>query len=83
MKDNSIKNKFAATVTVGTKGQIVIPKEMRDMFGIMPGDNLLLMADKKQGIAIPPKNMFTSLFAKIFGGKAVDSDDDNEDSEEA
>jgi AbrB family looped-hinge helix DNA binding protein len=82
MKDNSIKNKFAATVTVGAKGQIVIPKEMREMFGIMPGDNLMILADKKQGIAIPPKNMFTSLFAKIFGGKAVDSDDDNEDNEE-
>ena len=81
MKDNSIKNKFAATVTVGTKGQIVIPKEMRDMFGIEPGDNLMLLADKKQGIAIPPKNMFTSFFTKIFGGKAVecDNDDDNEE----
>lgn len=83
MKDNSIKNKFAATVTVGTKGQIVIPKEMRDMFGIMPGDNLLLMADKKQGIAIPPKNMFTSMFAKIFGSKSAEQDNDYEDSEEA
>ena len=81
MKDNSIKNKFAATVTVGTKGQIVIPKEMREMFGIEPGDNLMLLADKKQGIAIPPKNMFSSFFAKIFGGKAVetDNDDDNEE----
>ena len=83
MKDNSIKNKFAATVTVGAKGQIVIPKEMREMFGIMPGDNLMILADKKQGIAIPPKNMFTLLFAKIFGGKAVDSDNDNDESEEA
>ncbi|MBP5706633.1 MAG: AbrB/MazE/SpoVT family DNA-binding domain-containing protein [Spirochaetales bacterium] len=83
MKDNSIKNKFAATVTVGTKGQIVIPKEMREMFGIEPGDNLMLLADKKQGIAIPPKNMFSSFCAKIFGGKAVETDNDDEDSEEA
>jgi len=37
---------------VGEKGQIVIPKPARDMFGISPGDSLLLMADEKRGIAI-------------------------------
>ena len=29
------------TVTVGTKGQIVIPKEVRDMLDINEGENLL------------------------------------------
>ena len=36
----------ACTVRVGEKGQIVIPKEARDMFGIKPGDTLLLLADE-------------------------------------
>ena len=41
-----------ATVKVGEKGQIVIPKGARDLFGIQPGDTLLLLADKAQGIAL-------------------------------
>lgn len=46
------KGKYMATVKVGEKGQIVIPKGARELFGIEPGDTLLLMADVKQGIAI-------------------------------
>ena len=46
------RQRFAGTVKVGEKGQIVIPKEIRDLFGIRPGDNLLLLADSKRGIAI-------------------------------
>ena len=61
------KGKYAWSVKVGEKGQIVIPKEARDLFGISPGDTLILLGDKKQGIAIPPKNMFLTLAAHIFG----------------
>lgn len=46
------KDHFMATVKVGDKGQIVIPKGAREMFNIQPGDTLLLMADKKRGIAL-------------------------------
>lgn len=46
------QDKFLSTVRVGDKGQIVIPKEVREMFEIEPGDNLMLMADKDRGIAI-------------------------------
>lgn len=61
------EGKHAWTVTVGTKGQIVIPKEARDIFGIKPGDTLLILGDDKQGMAIPPKKMFASYFEQIFG----------------
>lgn len=44
--------KFATAVKVGPKGQIVIPKEAREMFNIQPGDNLFLLADIERGIAI-------------------------------
>ena len=40
------------TAKVGEKGQIVIPKEVREMFEIEPGDNLMLLADQERGIAI-------------------------------
>ena len=58
------------TAKVGEKGQIVIPKEARDLFHIQPGDTLLFLADEAQGMAIPPKADFARLFDLIFGGKA-------------
>ncbi len=53
-------------VKVGEKGQIVIPKEMRDMLGIHPGDSLLLLADSKRGIAIPPADQAEKIHSIIF-----------------
>lgn len=58
------EGKYAWTVTVGTKGQIVIPKEARDVFDIHPGDHLLILADENQGMAIPPKDSFDEYFKK-------------------
>ena len=65
------KGKYAWSVTVGAKGQIVIPKEARALFGIEPGDTLLLLGDEKQGIAIPPKSTFSTLFSHIFGSEVA------------
>ena len=58
--------KYAWTVTVGTKGQIVLPKEARDVFDISPGDTLIILGDKNQGMAIPPKTKFSDFFEKVF-----------------
>ena len=63
-----LNGKHAWSVTVGAKGQIVIPKEARDLFGIAPGDTLLLLGDVERGIAIPPKAFFHDLNAQVFGG---------------
>ena len=64
-----LEGKYAWSVTVGAKGQIVIPKEAREIFGIAPGDTLLLLGDVQRGIAIPPKAFFNSLNAQVFGGE--------------
>lgn len=54
MEQNRFSNgRFLSMVKVGPKGQIVIPADVREMFGIKPGDNLLLLADSEQGIALP------------------------------
>lgn len=67
------KGKYAWTATVGEKGQIVIPKQAREIFGIRPGDTLLLLGDEERGIAIPNKGAFTDLFAAAFEEKDGDS----------
>ena len=60
------KGKYAWTVTVGDKGQIVIPKQARDVFGIKPGDTLVVLGDEKRGLAIPPKEMFEMFSYSVF-----------------
>ena len=69
---NGPEGKYAWTATVGEKGQIVIPKQARDIFGIKPGDTLLVLGDEKQGIAIPPKGAFTELFNLAFSENRED-----------
>lgn len=61
------KGKYAWTVKVGEKGQFVIPKEAREVFGINPGDTLIILGDKKRGMAIPPQDMFHKVSEKVFG----------------
>ena len=60
------KGKYVWTVTVGEKGQIVIPKQAREVFDINPGDTIVLLGDDKKGIAIPPKSAFSEIMAKVF-----------------
>jgi len=52
------EGKHLWTAKVGDKGQIVIPKEARDIFHIQPGDTLLLFGDEGRGIAIAKYDAF-------------------------
>ena len=60
------KGKYAWTATVGEKGQIVIPKQARELFDIKPGDTIIILGDQKKGIAIPPKSAFTEFMSRIL-----------------
>lgn len=60
------KGKFLSIVKVGEKGQIVIPKQARELFDIHPGDTLVLLGDVKRGLAIPTKQAFAAYAEQIF-----------------
>ena len=47
---------YAWIAKVSDKGQIVIPKEAREMLNIMPGDEVLVFGNAERGLAILPKN---------------------------
>jgi len=66
---NSMKGKYAWTATVGEKGQIVVPKQARDIFNIKSGDTLLLLGDEERGIAILPSSAVSDFFGNVFDGK--------------
>ena len=46
------------TVTIGTKGQIVIPKAARDVFNLKDGDRVVVLGDEKEGIALVKAEVF-------------------------
>lgn len=54
-------DRFIVSVKVGPKGQITIPSEARKMFDIKEGETLMVMGDKKRGIAILKADSFYSL----------------------
>lgn len=47
-------------VTLGERGQIVIPKNARELFNLAPGDQLVVLGDEQQGIAITKADAFLS-----------------------
>lgn len=74
MMDNSIKlpnekieGKYIGSVKVGSKGQIVIPKEVRDLFNIKTGDTLIMLADIERGIEIQGYDLFQKFSDEAFG----------------
>jgi AbrB family looped-hinge helix DNA binding protein len=60
------QGRYAWTAKVGEKGQIVIPKEAREVFKIAPGDTVLLLGDIDRGIAIVNNTQFMEFAAAIL-----------------
>ena len=58
---------FFGSVTVGERGQIVIPQKARRVFKIEPGDQVLVLGDEERGIAIIPKQEIWGLMNVVLG----------------
>ena len=54
------------TARVGDKRQIVIPKQARALFGIQPGDTLLLLGDEESGIVITKPEVVNDLACQVL-----------------
>ena len=53
-------------VKVGDKGQIVIPKDARQVYGIKPGDALIILGDER-GIALLKTEIFQNVIDQAMG----------------
>ena len=60
------KQRVFGTAKVGDRGQIVIPKEARDFYGISPGDTLLLLGDDETGLIVTRPEVLNSLANEIL-----------------
>ena len=65
------KDRFIVSVKVGEQGQIIVPKEAREMFNISPGDTLMFLGDKERGIALIKSDDVYELMSKGVIGKWV------------
>lgn len=72
MKKRKDAAPYMGTVKLGPKGQIVVPKEVREMFGLTPGDTLVLLAHPKRGIALERPTVLSTLADAIFDGRAAE-----------
>lgn len=57
---------YITSVKIGPKGQIVIPKEVREMFALKPGDSIALLTDKKRGIALQTAEKLDPFLKDIY-----------------
>lgn len=60
--------RFYGMTKVGAKGQIVIPAGARKIFNIKSGDELLILADENQGIAIVKPELTKQVLDSILKG---------------
>lgn len=62
------------SVTMNERGQIVLPKALRDSFNLVPGHRLIVLSDADEGIAIIPAEMFELHLKNIMRCASLQSD---------
>ena len=72
MKAEAPQDQWMGMVKIGEKGQIVIPKPVRDMFGLHAGESLLLMADINRGIALMGPDAYREFVEKTLAMPPID-----------
>jgi len=60
-----VNKKIWGSITMGERGQVVIPKDVRDQFGLKSGDRLVILTNE-DGIAILPAEMFEARLAALM-----------------
>ena len=60
------KRHIFGTARVGEKGQIVIPKEARELFGIKPGDTLLIFGEAETGLIVSRPDVLNNLADELL-----------------
>ncbi|NJF24622.1 AbrB/MazE/SpoVT family DNA-binding domain-containing protein [Thermococcus sp. Bubb.Bath] len=63
------------TVKVGQRGQVVIPKEAREVFNIKTGDLLLVVGDEAKGLALVKAESMKKLALSILNELGGDKDE--------
>ena len=58
---------FVVTKKFDNLGRVVIPKEMRTLFDIKPGDSVILLCDKEKGIALVKSDFIEGLTDQVLG----------------
>jgi AbrB family looped-hinge helix DNA binding protein len=70
LEEESLQGKHMfGVVTVGDKGQIVIPVRARRIFGIKPGDQLMVLGEDGKGLALTDARLFMSVAEAYRNGK--------------
>ena len=69
----SKQQRVFGTARVGDRGQIVIPKEAREFFGIEPGDTLLILGKSETGLIVSNPEALNDLSKQIF--HSIDNED--------
>lgn len=54
------------TAKVGDRGQIVIPKDARELFNIQPGDTLLILGEEETGLIISRPELLSDIANQLF-----------------
>ena len=58
--------KYVGVCKVGEKGQIVIPKEARNMYNINPGDYVVVLCDEDRGMAIVKSDVVDDIADQVL-----------------
>ena len=69
LQEESLKGKHMfGLVTVGEKGQIVIPVRARRILGIAPGDQLMVLGEEGKGLALLDARLFVAMAEEMKNG---------------